>query len=140
MMMRDGFKSASRLGLALGLTLWVGACGAAVDDDFSGTDEFGEFDDEAVDTARDAMAKGPVSGGKCHVKFGGFILVGSGTYSSSGECCGKTRCTNDCDGQKYVDVCILCSADADVTCEDGHHPVAFVPRPTLRSNLKVMSR
>ncbi len=141
MRMGIGFEGAGRWGLALGLVALVSACGAAdgdySDDDYSDSDS---LDDEAVDTAQSSMAKGPISGGKCHVKHGPYVIVGSGTYSSKGECCGMTRCTNDCDGQKYVQVCISCNAAVDVKCEDGHHPVALVRGGTLKSTLKAVRR
>ncbi len=138
MAMRIGFGDVVRLGLALGLAFLVSACGAPMDDDFDDTDA---TDEETTDSAQQAMPKQmSTAGGKCHVKFGGFILVGSGTYSSSGECCGMTKCTNDCDGKKYVEVCILCNADADVKCEDGHHPVARVRGDTLRSTFNAVLR
>ena len=138
MKMGLGFGNAGPSCLALGLALWVGGCGAPNDDDVEDVDY---LDDEVVDTARNAMAKSiATAGGKCHVKFGGYVLVGAGTYSSSGECCGMTKCTDDCDGKKYVEVCILCDAVVDVTCEDGHHPVARVLGGGLRSTYNSIKR
>jgi hypothetical protein len=79
------------------------------------------------------LPKGPTpTAGKCHVSFGGYAIIVAGDYSADGSCCGKALCSDGCaPGQKYIDVCIDCSADAEIQCENGHLPVARVQAGAL---------
>jgi hypothetical protein len=81
---------------------------------------------EDVGVVEKTLPKSPTqAGGKCHVSFGSYTIIVAGTYAADGSCCGKTLCSEGCaPGEKYIDVCIDCSADPDVQCGDGHHPVA----------------
>lgn len=118
--------------LALG-TVSLG-CGAALEEEPLHDDS--TFDD--VGTLREALPKrlfGKM--GKCHVRSGAHVLVIAGDYNADGDCCGMTRCTGDCDGKKYVEVCIFCDADPGTTCEDGHHTVARLYGGSYRSSLNV---
>jgi hypothetical protein len=95
------------------------ACSAAPDPVDAPTESVGAVESQLP-------KRPPQAGGACHVSFGPYTLIIAGTYDDNGQCCGKTLCTDGCaPGEKYIDVCIDCSADPDVQCGDGHHPVAL---------------
>jgi hypothetical protein len=102
-----------------------------------GCSAVGADEAEDVGVLASTLPKSPTpTSGKCHVSFGGYTIIVAGDYSADGSCCGKAQCTDGCaPGQKYIDVCIDCSADPDVQCENGHLPVARVQGMALADSV-----